>query len=67
MNGMSIVHRLSLAWTRIVPGGVQGSPVNMKGIGFYKKLILELKANGITPALTLYHWDLPNILQVSTF
>lgn len=64
MKRMGVKHyRLSLAWTRIVPGGVAGSPINMEGIRFYLRLIKGLKAAGIQPAVTLYHWDLPHVLQ----
>ena len=56
-------YRLSLAWTRIVPTGERGSAINYAGIAFYKALILDLLAQGIKPAVTLYHWDLPAPLQ----
>lgn len=35
--------RLSLSWTRIVPGGFKGSPVNTEGVKFYKQLLQGLK------------------------
>jgi beta-glucosidase len=54
-------YRLSIAWTRIFPEG-KGEP-NKKGIEFYKKLVKLLIENDITPAVTLYHWDLPQKLQ----
>jgi beta-glucosidase len=60
------LHSFSVAWTRIVPSGLRGSPVNAAGVKFYKDLITELLKNGITPAITLYHWDLPQALQDKT-
>jgi 6-phospho-beta-glucosidase len=37
--------------------------VNEAGLAFYDRLIDALRARGIEPVLTLYHWDLPHALQ----
>jgi len=54
-------YRFSLAWTRIQPNG--SGTGSVEGIAFYDRLIDGLLAAGITPFLTLYHWDLPQALQ----
>ena len=54
-------YRFSVAWGRIFPEGT-GS-VNEKGISFYERFVEALLNAGITPFVTLYHWDLPGALQ----
>ncbi|WP_432477724.1 GH1 family beta-glucosidase [Nocardioides sp. GXQ0305] len=53
-------YRFSVAWPRVRPDG--GAP-NPAGIGFYDRLVDELLAHEIAPWLTLYHWDLPQVLE----
>ncbi|HLS72539.1 MAG TPA: GH1 family beta-glucosidase [Actinomycetaceae bacterium] len=53
-------YRFSTSWARVRPDG--GAP-NPAGIAFYDRLVDELLQAGITPFLTLYHWDLPQALQ----
>lgn len=55
-------YRFSIAWSRVLPQG-RGA-VNEAGVAFYNRLIDALVANGITPWVTLYHWDLPLALQM---
>ncbi|WP_067125326.1 GH1 family beta-glucosidase [Microtetraspora malaysiensis] len=54
-------YRFSVAWPRIQPTG-RGA-VNQAGLDFYDRLVDGLCEKGITPALTLFHWDLPQALE----
>jgi beta-glucosidase len=54
-------YRFSVAWPRVIPNG--RGQVNEKGLAFYERLVDGLLERGITPWLTLYHWDLPQALE----
>lgn len=54
-------YRFSVAWPRVIPGGV--GAVNAAGLDFYERLVDGLLAAGIEPFPTLYHWDLPQVLE----
>ena len=54
-------YRFSVSWPRIFPQG--GGKPNAKGLDFYRRLVEQLHGHKIKPALTLYHWDLPQALQ----
>ena len=54
-------YRLSIAWPRIYPKG--DGALNQAGLDFYHRLFDAMAKNGITPWVTLYHWDLPQALE----
>ena len=54
-------YRFSVNWSRIMPEGT--GKVNEKAITLYRNMILSMKENGVTPYLTMYHWEFPQALQ----
>jgi beta-glucosidase len=62
MQAFGIRHyRCSVAWPRVMPEGT--GRVNPRGLDFYDRLMDALLACGITPWVTLFHWDLPQALE----
>lgn len=54
-------YRLSISWSRVIPSA--RGELNATGIVYYRKLLGLLRDAGIQPMVTLYHWDLPQVLQ----
>ena len=62
MADLGLTHyRFSLAWPRLLPEGT--GALNTAGVEFYDRLLDELLGRGITPWVTIYHWDLPQVLE----
>jgi len=55
------VFRFSLSWPRIIPQGT--GVVNRNGLDFYHKVIDKCLSVGIEPWVTIYHWDMPQVLE----
>ncbi|CAI9737852.1 beta-glucosidase,Raucaffricine-O-beta-D-glucosidase,Lactase-phlorizin hydrolase-like [Octopus vulgaris] len=56
-------YRFSISWSRVIPEPTKGVKVNEAGIRYYNNLINSLIAVGISPIVTLYHFDLPQDIQ----
>lgn len=59
-------YSFSISWTRILPFGVEGSPVNQEGIDHYDDLINTILEYGMVPMATLNHFDTPIALSTNT-
>lgn len=62
-------YRFSAAWPRVLnyqsdyAGGAVKGQLNQKGLDFYDRLLDSLLEAGITPWMTMFHWDLPMELE----
>lgn len=54
-------YRMSISWSRVLPEGT--GKLNPKGVDYYRRCFEKLLENGITPNVTLYHWDLPQAIE----
>ncbi|WP_165985502.1 GH1 family beta-glucosidase [Streptomyces sp. YIM 98790] len=62
MAGLNLqAYRFSVSWSRVQPTG--RGPAVQRGLDFYRQLADGLLERGIMPAVTLYHWDLPQELE----
>ena len=59
-EGGQNAYRFSIAWTRILPNGT--GTVNQEGIDFYNRLLDTCEKYQVEPLVTLYHYDLPQVL-----
>ena len=55
------IFRFSVSWPRILPAGT--GAVNSKGLDFYHRVIDKCLSAGIEPWITIYHWDMPQVLE----
>lgn len=63
MHSLNIKNfRFSISWSRILPTGT--GKINPEGIAFYNRVIDYCLEQDITPWVTLYHWDLPHVLEL---
>ena len=54
-------YRFSINWARLIPQGI--GEVNEKGVQFYNSIIDKCLEYGITPYITLFHFDYPQSLE----
>jgi beta-glucosidase len=54
-------YRFSIAWPRVMPAGT--GRVSAAGLDHYERLVDGMLARSLVPYATLYHWDLPQVLE----
>ena len=66
MRSIGLRHyRFSISWSRVMSYDTAAGTMvpNEEGLRFYDALLTSLEHSGITPYVTLYHWDLPVALH----
>lgn len=52
-------YSFSIAWSRILPFALPGTPINQAGLDHYSDVIDSILAAGMIPVVTLLHFDTP--------
>eukprot|EP00808_Paulinella_micropora_P004568 g24307.t1 len=57
--------RLSISWSRLMSWNEEEGRMvlNRAGLNFYLRVLRALRAHLIQPIITIYHWDLPQVLH----
>ncbi|KAK8949265.1 Beta-glucosidase 22 [Platanthera zijinensis] len=62
MSDMGLeAYKFSISWSRLLPDG--RGVINSKGLNYYNNVVNEIFNQGIKLHVTLYHGDLPQVLQ----
>lgn len=56
------LYRMSISWARVLPDAKSSNP-NKEGVDYYHSLIDEILSYNMTPLVTMYHFDHPQILE----
>ncbi|KAH7397489.1 glycoside hydrolase [Cadophora sp. MPI-SDFR-AT-0126] len=59
-------YAFTISWSRILPFGTVGSPVNREAIDHYNDVINTVLEYGMIPVVTLQHFDTPITLATNT-
>jgi len=59
-GGRNPSFRFSISWSRVIP---EKGKINQQGLDFYSSVVDEAIRAGVTPVVTLFHWDTPQWCQ----
>ncbi|KAK4689039.1 hypothetical protein P7C73_g1070, partial [Tremellales sp. Uapishka_1] len=54
-------YSFSISWSRILPFGVEGSPINQAAVDHYDDVINTCLQYGVKPIVTMEHFDIPMV------